>query len=80
MPKLYEHYLVEDHVLLSETLAEVHESCTQILDMTTKADFEQQPMLEVRLHTALEKLQALHYKKTQRAEIEQAESTRRHMF
>jgi hypothetical protein len=77
---LYEHYLPEDYELLTETLGTLHETCLKIIEIGTTADFEQQATLQIKLHTALTTLHALNHKKTQRAEIEQAESIRRHMF
>ncbi|MFP7171919.1 hypothetical protein [Terribacillus halophilus] len=80
MPNLYDHYLIEDHELVTETLTTLHETSIKVLTMSTSADFDKAPALEVQLHNALATLQALHQKKTQREEIERAESTRRHFF
>lgn len=81
MPKrLYDHYLIEDHELLTETLNTLHEVSLKAIKAGTTANFEETPSLEIQLHTALATLQALHHKKTQREEIERAEPVRRHMF
>ncbi len=81
MPKkLYDHYLIEDHELVTDTLHTLHQVTMEAITAGTAADFENVPALQLRLHTALTTLQALHHKKTQREEIERAEPIRRHMF
>lgn len=78
--KLYDHYLIEDHELVTDTLHTLHELSLQAITAGTTAEFKDVPALQLRLHTALTTLQALHHKKTQRDEIERAEPIRRHMF
>lgn len=77
---LKDHYLKEDHEMLTDHLEQLHKSFTKVLDCATEAEFSSQEAILQSINTSMNTLMALNAKKTQREEYEKAGYMRRHWF
>lgn len=77
---LKDHYLIEDHEMLTDNLEVLHKSFLKALDCATNAEFSSKETILQNINESMTMLMALNAKKIQRDEMHKAEYMRRNFF